>query len=133
MKGSCLCQAIEYEIDQLDGAIVNCSCRTCRKAHGAAFPATARVLREHFRWLKGEQHLRAYASSPDKDRLFCSQCGTHLVAQRAAQPHVILRVATLDEDPGGRPAMHIWKSHEVPWAGYAQEGIAAYEQAPVPR
>ncbi len=133
MKGSCLCQAIEYEIDQLDGPIANCSCRTCRKAHGAAFAATARVMREHFRWRKGEEFVRAFASSPDKDRLFCGRCGTHLVAHRPAQPHVILRVATLDDDPGQRPEMHIWKSHEVPWADYAQEGIVACEEWPVAR
>jgi ADP-ribosyl-[dinitrogen reductase] hydrolase len=28
---------------------------------------------------------------------------------------VIVRVGTLDEDPGIKPAMHIWTSHDVPW------------------
>ena len=26
-----------------------------------------------------------------------------------------VRVATLDEDPGARPAEHIWLSHAAPW------------------
>ena len=35
--------------------------------------------------------------------------------ERPAEPHVILRVATLDDDPGTRPVVHIWRAHEVPW------------------
>lgn len=46
MKGSCACGAVEYEIDQLDMPIAHCHCRTCRKAHAAAFAPTARVMRE---------------------------------------------------------------------------------------
>ena len=115
MKGSCLCGAIVYEIDQLDMPISHCHCRTCRKVHAAAFVPTAGVKREHFRWLKGEDKLATFESSPGKLRHFCSSCGSHLVAERAAQAHVIVRVATLDEDPGAKPVMHIWCSHDVPW------------------
>jgi len=113
--GSCLCGAVRYEIDGLDTPVGHCHCATCRKAHASAFTTTAGVLREHFRWIAGEDLLRDYESSPGKLRRFCSVCGTHLVAERPAQPHVILRVATLDQDPGLRPAMHIWTSHDAPW------------------
>jgi len=41
-----------------------------------------------------------------------------LVAERLAQPHVIVRVATLDVDPELRPEAHIWVSHDVPWLEY---------------
>jgi hypothetical protein len=63
----------------------------------------------------GEERLSAYESSPGKLRRFCSVCGTHLLAERPIQPHVILRVATLDDDPGTRATMHIWTSHDAPW------------------
>ncbi|WP_087446213.1 GFA family protein [Sulfuriferula sp. AH1] len=115
MKGSCLCGAIEYEVDRLDMHISHCHCRTCRKAHAAAFASTAGVMRERFRWVKGQEKLAAFESSPGKFRHFCSVCGTHLVAERSAQPHVIVRVATLDEDPGVKPVVHIWCAHDVPW------------------
>ena len=115
MKGSCLCGAIQYEIDRLDTPIGHCHCHTCRKAHAAAFASTAGVDRQHFRWLKGEDKLSSFESSPGKLRHFCSICGSHVMAERPAQPNVILRVATLDDDPGVRPAVHIWTSHDVPW------------------
>lgn len=125
MKGSCLCGTIRYQIDQLDGAIGHCHCLTCQKAHSAAFASTAGVLREHFRWLEGQDALNSYESSPGKLRHFCARCGSHLVAQRIGQPHVIVRVATLDNDPGVIAQHHIWTSHDRPWL--ASDGQAHYE------
>jgi hypothetical protein len=92
LKGSCLCGAVRYEADQLDLPIGHCHCTTCRKAHAAAFATTAGVMRDHFRWQSGEDKLAAYESSPGKLRRFCSVCGTHLVAERSSQQHLILRL-----------------------------------------
>lgn len=128
MKGSCQCGAVAYEIDQLDMPIMHCHCRTCRKAHAAAFASTAGVLREHFRWTRGQEQLRAHESSPGKLRHFCSLCGSHLIAERPVQPHVILRVATLDDDPGQRPVAHIWTAHAVPWL--ASQDVPAWPEWP---
>jgi hypothetical protein len=115
MKGSCLCGAIVYEVDRLDMPILHCHCITCRKAHAAAFTSTAGVNRDRFRWVEGEDKLSAYESSPGKHRYFCSVCGSHLVASRAIHPHVVLRVATLDEDPGMTPQGHFWTDRDVSW------------------
>ncbi|WP_018151242.1 GFA family protein [Leeia oryzae] len=126
MKGSCLCGAVVYEIDSIDRPIGHCHCQTCRKAHSAAFATTAGVLREHFRWLQGQDRLSSYESSPGKKRHFCSVCGSQLVAEREAQPFMIVRVATLDEDPGMLPVQHIWTSHDVPWLAY--DDLPAYPE-----
>jgi hypothetical protein len=115
MKGSCACRAIQYEIDKLDMPIGHCHCTTCRKVHAAAYTTTAGVKREHFHWLKGKDLLTSFESSPGKLRRFCSSCGSHLLAERLNQPHLILRVATLDDDPGLTPTMHIWRSHDASW------------------
>jgi ADP-ribosyl-[dinitrogen reductase] hydrolase len=118
MKGSCLCGAIEYEIDSIDMPITHCHCKTCRKAHAAPFASTAGVMREHFRWLKGEEKLSDFESSQGKLRHFCSVCGSHLMAERLNFPHVIVRVATLDDDPLVTAQQHIWTSHNVSWLNY---------------
>ena len=128
MKGSCLCGAIEYEIDSIDMPVAHCHCRTCQKAHAAAFASTAGIMREHFRWLKGKEKLSSFESSPGKLRYFCSGCGSHLVAMRVNQSHVIVRIATLDENPNVTPQAHIWTSHDVPWLEY--EGIPSYPEWP---
>ncbi len=126
MKGSCACGAVEYEIDGIDMPIGHCHCHTCRKTHAAAFASTAGVEREHFRWLKGQETLTTYESSPGKLRHFCSQCGAHLMAERPNLPIVIVRVATLDDDPGVAAEHHIWVSHDVPWLQY--EGVAEHPE-----
>lgn len=131
MKGSCLCRAIEYEVDSIDMPIWICHCQTCQKAHASAFATTAGVKREHFRWTKGREKLASYESSPGKLRHFCSVCGSHLVAERDSQAQVIVRVATLDENPGVAPIGHIWTSHDAPWLNY--EGLPSYKERPSDR
>jgi hypothetical protein len=114
MKGSCRCGAVSYEITRLD-SLGHCHCVTCRKTHSAAFATTGGVARENFCWLTGEDKLTAYHSSPGKRRFFCSICGSQMVAIRDGSSNVILRAATLDDDPGLRPQRHIWCSQAVPW------------------
>lgn len=128
LTGSCLCGSVHYEIQGLDSPITHCHCKTCRKAHAAAFATTARVSRDRFRWTVGEQHLRSFESSPGKFRHFCSLCGSHLIAERPKQPHIILRVPTLDDDPGVKPVMHIWISHDKPWLD--TNTLASYPEWP---
>ncbi len=115
MRGSCLCGAVAYEADQLAASIVHCHCRKCRKAHGSAFSTTAPVLREHFRWIRGADKLKSFESSPGKLRHFCMECGSHLMAEWTRMPGVIIRLGCLDDDPGSRPTMHIWRSEGAAW------------------
>ena len=124
MRGSCLCGRVSYEVSQLDGPIEHCSCRYCRKAHAAAFNTAATVKHEHFKWLTGNEVLRSYESSPGKQRYFCGKCGSQLIAQRVGLDRVILRVATLDDDPGQVPQFQIWASDEVPWLHYGPDVVA---------
>ena len=129
LKGSCLCGAVTYEVDRL-GPIGHCHCTTCRKAHAAPFTTTARAERSAFRWLTGESLLGQFESTPGKLRQFCTRCGSHLVAHWVHEPQVIVRVATLDDDPGARPVAHIWMADAVPWLAYGSELPAFDRTAP---
>lgn len=115
LRGQCLCGAIGYEVARPDGPIVHCHCVSCRTAHASPYGASARVGRAHFTWTHGEDRLTAYKSTPGKQRWFCAVCGTHLIAEWTAEPELILRAATLDDDPGVRPVLHMWPSHDAPW------------------
>lgn len=96
LKGSCLCGAVAYEADASIERIVHCHCHTCRKTHGTAFSSVAAVPR-------------------DKFRRFCSSCGSHVMAERVAQPVVLLRLGCLDTEVRERPQVHIWRSDAAPW------------------
>lgn len=115
LSGSCLCGAVAYEVDGPPGNIVHCHCRTCRKAHGAAFSSVMPVPRAAFRWLRGEGELRAFESSPGKWRRFCGTCGSQIVAERPATAYVLLRLGCLDEAPPAECVGHIWRSDGAPW------------------
>jgi hypothetical protein len=115
LSGSCLCGAIRYEIDGRLGPLGHCHCRTCRKSHSAAFATTTRVSRDAFRWVQGRETLADFESSPGKRRYFCPRCGSQLIAAWDHEDEIILRVGSLDDDPGSRPAIEIWTDEKAPW------------------
>lgn len=115
IKGSCMCGKVNYVIHGQIGAITHCHCTTCRKAHASAFSSVAAVQIEDFELTSGKDLIKCYQSSPDKRRCFCSNCGSHIFAHREGQNHYLLRLGTLDDDPGVRPANHIWISLKAPW------------------
>jgi hypothetical protein len=115
LTGSCLCGAVAYEVDGELGPIVHCHCETCRKAHGSAFSSVSSVPREKFRWVRGEDVLGGFESSPGKTRHFCTRCGSQVIAERAGQPNVLLRLGCLDTRVSDAPKMHIWRSDGASW------------------
>lgn len=129
ISGSCLCGAIAYEAGGLTGAMGHCHCRTCRKAHGAAFSTTARVARQNFRWLRGVDKLSSFESSPGKWRRFCSKCGSQLIAEWITEPEVILRMGCVDAGVEQRPAAHIWRSEGADWYD-PKDDLPCFAEAP---
>lgn len=115
LAGSCLCGTVAYEVDAEPGPIIHCHCETCRKAHGSAFSSLMGVRRAAFRWTRGESALSAFESSPGKLRRFCTVCGSQIVAERAGQPTIMLRLGCLDTPITDRPRAHIWRSDAASW------------------
>jgi hypothetical protein len=115
LEGSCLCGAIAYRIDGDLGPIVCCHCSMCRKAQGSAFATNAPVAAAAFRVTRGEEALRAYRSSPDKTRSFCSICGSPIFSRRDGSPLVRVRLGTLDSPIAARPAAHIFVASKAGW------------------
>jgi hypothetical protein len=115
LNGSCLCGGVAYEVDADLSRIVHCHCPTCRKTHGAAFSSVTAVPRDKFRWTRGADLLGAFESSPGKFRRFCTKCGSHVMAERVAQPNVLLRLGCLDTTVDEPPQVHIWRSKGASW------------------
>ena len=125
VTGSCLCKRVRYEINGPIYSFVHCHCQTCRKVHGTVYGSSALVQKAHFQVVSGEQAISRYESSPGKHRCFCSFCGTHVFAEKADK--VILRIGTLDSDPGIRPEGHIWINHKALWYEVTDE-LPKYEE-----
>jgi hypothetical protein len=108
----------------------HCHCVSCRKAHAAAFATVTRVDTNDFTMETGEELLTSYESSPGKKRHFCSICGSQIYAYKDGDPYYIVRVGTLDNDPGSRPARHIFVSEKAPWYKI-DEKLPQFEQWPM--
>ena len=116
IRGGCLCGSVRYEIRGAAGKLVHCHCSMCRKAHGAAFGSYLVLNTRDFAITAGEGDIVAYDSSPGVQRTFCGRCGSTLQFRSARRPDSVeLAAGTLDDDPGVKPAYHIFVGSKAPW------------------
>ncbi len=115
-RGSCLCGAVSFELDEEHAQVINnCHCSRCRKGSGAAFGSFLQIDLEHFHWLSGREHIRTFSPVPGNPRPFCTLCGSRLPIVMEEYQHVAVPAGLLDDDPGIRPALHIWVGSKAPW------------------
>jgi hypothetical protein len=114
IRGSCLCGGVRFEAREVP-LIVLCHCSICRKANGAAFEAGAAVPAADFRLIDGAELIRHYESSPGNQRAFCSVCGSRAPSLSRDRNLYFVPAGLLDDDPGVRPALHIFVGSKAPW------------------
>ena len=133
IEGSCHCGAVRYRINGELQGFVHCHCTTCRKINGTVYGSSAMAAGGALEVTKGEDDLERYESNPGKRRCFCRRCGSHVFAYWEKTPETaIVRVGTLDSDPGVLPQAHIWVSHRADWAA-SQDDLPRFPEAPKSR
>ena len=116
LYGSCLCGSLKYQISGELFMAAYCHCSMCRKSHGSAFRPRALLWSKDFQWLQSRECLADYASSPGVHRMFCSKCGSPLIAYSNQYPTIFnLALGTLDDDPGIRPEAHWHVASKASW------------------
>lgn len=130
LRGSCLCGAVQYEVEGSPMWMGHCHCAHCRKQHGSAFSTYAGWPSERFRFLSGQDRVKGYASSPGIARQFCEVCGSSLFfASEGNTAGVSIALGTLEGDPGMRAQMHIFVASKVPWYDI-QDGLPQFDAYP---
>jgi len=121
LTGRCLCGDVRYSIEGGIGPLLNCHCRFCRRAHGAAFATVALVARARLRWEAGEAKVRTHRNAAGARR-FCGECGTRLLNEAAPDSEqVALVVASLDQEPVDAPVQHLNTGSKAPWFRIADD------------
>ena len=130
--GSCLCGGVSFEIEGELEPIQVCHCQQCRKAQGGPFVTVIPVAVSAFRVVSGEQLLKAYESSPGKERVFCCNCGSPVFSRRQALPDVVrVRVGLINEPLAVRPASHAYTGSKCNWWSI-DDGLPQYKEGRVP-
>jgi hypothetical protein len=64
----------------------------------------------------GQPLIKAFQSSPDEYRHFCSECGSPIYENAAARKRMVsVRCGGLEDDPVVRPTAHIHAASKAPW------------------
>jgi hypothetical protein len=127
LQGGCLCGAVRYEISAPFSSAGYCHCTHCQRRTGTASSANARVPREGFRLLQGEQQLRSFQAPEGIPKLFCSNCGSALFSGAPlSDPEVAVRLGTLDRDPGIRFEYRQFVDSAVTWEPIPDDGLIRY-------
>ncbi|MFT7587203.1 MAG: hypothetical protein ACI9EW_003645, partial [Cellvibrionaceae bacterium] len=122
-RGSCLCQAVQFSVDEFLPEAGHCHCSMCRKFHGASFATLASVPLESFHWISGEADLKGYTAENGTVRTFCNHCGSSLFFSSPQMSADMIEVAlgVFDDDIPLKPDVHIFVESGANWTDLADD------------
>jgi hypothetical protein len=85
---SCHCGATSLRLSALSQASINCHCGLCRRLSGAAFTTWVTARADDVA-LTGDHASRTYRPTENLERVFCAQCGTHIVTKHKRYPDIV--------------------------------------------
>lgn len=113
--GHCFCGAIRFETRGAPRFISNCHCESCRRSSSAPSVTWAGFLDAQVT-LAGET-LRAHASSPGVQRLFCGACGSPIAFRGDAWPgETHVTVCSFDDPAAMAPTSDHFENEKLPWS-----------------
>jgi hypothetical protein len=116
INGHCECGRVRYEVDGDIEEFSHCHCSQCRRLHGTAYATFAAVRQENFRYVSGESGTSKYASSENYVRVFCSKCGSNIMAVPDKEPEIFyLSMGAIENDPPRPPGFHIYVGSKASW------------------
>lgn len=114
IAGSCLCGAVRFEVARVP-LMSHCHCSKCRKANGGAFRTGATAPVGDFRWVAGGDQVEHYRTPSGYTRSFCRVCGCIAPLVSKERGLVSIPAGLFDDDPGSRPALHMFVGSKAPW------------------
>jgi hypothetical protein len=126
-NASCLCGAVQWELDGPFEMMAHCHCSRCRKAHGSIYATYATAPASGFRIRGTENIVRWHAAPGMEPRSFCRTCGS--VLPGSAGTSVFAPAGNFTEDPGVRPQCHFFATSKAPWFEI-EDGLQQFEGYP---
>jgi hypothetical protein len=117
VKGSCLCGGVAFEMTGTPKIVNHCHCSRCRKVRGTANATNLVVALDGLHYLRGEDLLKTFKAPDAKyfTHVFCTVCGSSMPRLDETRGIAIVPMGSFDDDPGARPARHIFVESRAPW------------------
>lgn len=129
MRGSCLCEKIQFEIIGTLPKIYQCHCSLCRKQGGSSSSSAIIVDAENFRWLLGESQISSYRKATGFRSDFCSHCGSPVPNPLREVPYYWAPAGLLDRSAGLEIGAHLFVASKASWDAIPSNGHQ-YETMP---
>ena len=82
--------------------------------------------------MSGASEIRSYTPpAPGVPKLFCANCGSALFSgDPFTDEQIVIRLGTLDADPGLRPLYRQFVAYAAPWEAIPDDGLPRYDERP---
>jgi hypothetical protein len=115
LRGTCLCEAVAYEVEDEFGYALYCHCSKCRRTTGSAFKPLAGIETERLRLVRGADRTMIYGDPDATHDVHCATCGSMLYSVVREGAYVHVSMGTLIDAPSIRPTQHIFVGSKAPW------------------
>ena len=122
MKGSCLCESVEFELKNFSGNIYQCHCSICRKQGGSSSNSGAIVAIDKLFWVKGQDQVHTWKKETGFTSSFCKNCGSLVPNILRGIDYYWIPVGAL-EDGEFEIVANIYTDSKVSWAPMPERGV----------
>ena len=129
--GGCPCGALRYTLRGPLGQAYACHCRACQKQTSSAFSFSLPIALADLT-LEGAPAVieRPTAAGAVTRGHLCPRCGGRLFHSSSRDPAAAtLKVGSLDDPRGLRPAAHLWVREKLPWV-LLEPGVPTFDTQP---
>ena len=131
LRGSCLCGAVEFVVEEGFKVVHHCHCSRCRYARAAAHTTNGFTSLDAVRFTKGEEHVKSYKVEDAKffTHVFCDTCGSGLPRIDPGRGIAVTPLGALDDDPKTRAVDNIFVAHKAGWYDLTDD-LPSFEEMP---
>ncbi len=131
VRGSCLCDSIQFRVTKPLKIAHNCYCTRCRRARAAAHASNGFTDFDGVLFIKGEDRLKTYKLQAAQffTQVFCEICGSKMPRLDPARNLAVIPLGSLDDDPGVRPMDHIYVAYKCEWYDITDD-LPRYAEGP---
>ena len=115
LRGTCLCGAVQYEVEDAFHAAFYCHCSKCRRTTGSAFKPMGAIAFDRIALTRGQEALLIYGDPAETHDFHCKICGSFLYSYIAENGNGHVGLGSLVDTPTIRPMFHMFVASKAEW------------------